>query len=102
VGLVGKSWVTIGGISLGFSTRIAMPEVVVVVLWVLKPGGTMRFGTRTDSGRVSGSWTPEPVAGSTLGVQMPVFRPCDAAPWTPLVIDSTRTGVQEWQYERNY
>ena len=43
----------------------------------------MRFGTRTDSGRVSGSWTPEPVAGSTLGVQMPVFRPCDAAPWTP-------------------
>ena len=57
MGLVGKSWVTIGGISLGFSTRIAMPEVVVVVLWVLKPGGTMRFGTRTDSGRVSGSWT---------------------------------------------
>ena len=67
MGLVGKSWVTIGGISLGFSTRIAMPEVVVVVLWVLKPGGTMRFGTRTDSGRVSGSWTPEPVA-LTLGL----------------------------------
>jgi len=54
-------WVLIERISPGFGTQEAVPGEVEVVVWVPKPGCTMRFGTQMIAAWLVGMlpWVPK-------------------------------------------